>query len=245
MGAKRQHAAFTFKRFAVEQDRCAMKVGTDGVLLGAWAQVPENAHILDIGTGTGLVALMLAQRYPAANVLAVEIEPEAATQAAENVENSPFSERIKVLCADARTLSDNEKFDCIVCNPPYFDETLKSPDSARATARHNDTLTLQDLLQTSAKLLKTNGSLQLILPTATAKRLIDLAKTDAFALERATHIFPTPQSSEKRTLLHFFRGNRSDFTENSLVIELERHIYSDAYKRLTHDFYLKFLRGLL
>ncbi len=240
MGAKRQHAAFTFKRFAVEQDRCAMKVGTDGVLLGAWAQVPENAHILDIGTGTGLVALMLAQRYPNATITAVEIAPEAAQQAAENVENSPFSERIKVLCADARTLSDNEKFDCIVCNPPYFDETLKSPDSARATARHNDLLTPQDLLQISAKLLKTNGSLQLILPTTTANRFVDLAKARTFALERATHIFPTPQSSEKRTLLHFFRGNRSEFAENNLVIELERHSYSDAYKRLTHDFYLKF-----
>lgn len=240
MGAKRQHAAFTFKRFAVEQDRCAMKVGTDGVLLGAWAQVPENAHILDIGTGTGLVALMLAQRYPNATITAVEIAPEAARQAAENVENSPFSERIKVLCADARTLSDDEKFDCIVCNPPYFDETLKSPDSARATARHNDLLTPQDLLRTSAKLLKTNGSLQLILPTATAKRVVDLAKARTFALERATHIFPTPQSTEKRTLLHFCRGNRSEFVENSLVIELERHSYSDAYKRLTHDFYLKF-----
>lgn len=240
MGAKRQHAAFTFKRFAVEQDRCAMKVGTDGVLLGAWAQLPENAHILDIGTGTGLVALMLAQRYPNATITAVEIAPEAAQQAAENVENSPFSERIKVLCADARTLSDNEKFDCIVCNPPYFDETLKSPDSARATARHNDLLTPYDLLQISTKLLKINGSLQLILPTATAKRVVDLAKAHTFALERATHIFPTPQSSEKRTLLHFCRGNRSEFTENSLVIELERHSYSDEYRHLTHDFYLNF-----
>ncbi len=240
MGAKRQHAAFTFKHFAVEQDRCAMKVGTDGVLLGAWAQVAENAHILDIGTGTGLVALMLAQRYHTATLTAVEIAPEAAQQATENVENSPFSERIKVLCADARTLSDNEKFDCIVCNPPYFDETLKSPDSARATARHNDLLTPQDLLQISTKLLKINGSLQLILPTATAKRFVDLAKTHVFALERATHIFPTPQSAEKRTLLHFCRGNRSEFVENSLVIELERHSYSDEYKRLTHDFYLNF-----
>ncbi len=240
MGAKRQHAAFTFKRFAVEQDRCAMKVGTDGVLLGAWAQVPENAHILDIGTGTGLVALMLAQRYPNATITAVEIAPEAAQQAAENVENSPFSERIKVLCADARTLSDDEKFDCIVCNPPYFDETLKSPDSARATARHNDLLTPQDLLQISTKLLKTNGSLQLILPTTTANRFVDLAKTYAFALKRATHIFPTPQSTEKRTLLHFCRGNRSEFAENNLVIELERHIYTDEYRQLTRDFYLNF-----
>ncbi len=242
MCAKRQHSAFAFKHFTVAQDRCAMKVGTDGVLLGAWAQVVENAHILDIGTGTGLVALMLAQRYPTATITAVEIAPEAAQQATENVENSPFSGRIKVLCTDARTLPDHEKFDCIVCNPPYFDETLKSPDSARATARHNDLLTPQDLLQISTKLLKTSGSLQLILPTATANRLIEQAKTYAyaFALERATHIFPTPQSAEKRTLLHFCRGNRAEIAENSLVIELERHIYSDAYKRLTHDFYLNF-----
>lgn len=240
MGVKRQHAAFTFKHFAVEQDRCAMKVGTDGVLLGAWAQVAENAHILDIGTGTGLVALMLAQRYPNATITAVEIAPEAAQQATENVENSPFSERIKVLCADARMLSDDEKFDGIVCNPPYFDETLKSPDSARTTARHNDLLTPQDLLQISTKLLKINGSLQLILPTATAKRFVDLAKAGAFALERATHIFPTPQSAEKRTLLHFCRENRAEFVENSLVVELERHSYSDEYKHLTHDFYLNF-----
>ena len=240
MGAKRQHAAFTFKRFAVEQDRCAMKVGTEGVLLGAWAQVPENAHILDIGTGTGLVALMLAQRYPAANVLAVEIEPEAATQASENVENSPFSERIKVLCADARTLSDNEKFDAIVCNPPYFDETLKSPDSARATARHNDTLTIADLLKIAHKLLKINGSLQIILPTASAKRLEQQAKDMSFAVARTTHIYPTPQSDEKRTLLHLVNGEIEETAENSLTIELERHIYTDEYRQLTCDFYLKF-----
>ncbi len=238
MCAKRAHSAFAFKQFVVAQDRCAMKVGTDGVLLGAWVQASDKAHILDIGTGTGLVALMLAQRYPTATLTAVEIEPEAAQQAKENVENSPFSERIKVICADARQLSESEKFDSIVCNPPYFDETLKSPDSARATARHNDQLTLHDVLQIGLERLKDNGSLQLILPTAHANRLIELSKERAFALERLTHVFPTPQSNEKRTLLHLRRGSVPEIAENSLVIELERHIYSDAYKRLTHDFYL-------
>ncbi len=240
MPAKERHNAFIFKHFAVEQDRCAMKVGTDGVLLGAWAQIAENARILDIGTGTGLVALMLAQRYPTANVLAVEIEPEAATQAAENVKNSPFSERIKVICADARTLTDNEKFDAIVCNPPYFDETLKSPDSARATARHNDTLTTANLLEIAHKLLKINGSLQVILPTASAKRLMQQAKERTFAVARMMHIYPTPQSDEKRTLLHLVNGEVSEISENSLTIELERHIYTYEYRQLTHDFYLKF-----
>ncbi len=240
MPAKERHNAFTFKQFAVAQDRCAMKVGTDGVLLGAWAQVPENARILDIGTGTGLVSLMMAQRYPAATVLAVEIELEAATQATENVKNSSFSERINVICADARTLSDSEKFDAIVCNPPYFDETLKSPDSARATARHNDTFTIADLLETAHKLLKINGSLQVILPTAPAKRLEQQAKDMAFAAARTTHIYPTPQSDEKRTLLHLVNGKIEETAENSLTIELERHIYTDEYRQLTREFYLKF-----
>lgn len=240
MSAKRLHAAFTFKHFAIAQDRCAMKVGTDGVLLGAWAQATGCARILDIGTGTGLVALMLAQRYPTATVKAVEIEPEAARQAKENAAKSPFADRVEVLCADARQLPDSEKFDCIVCNPPYFDEVLKSPDSARATARHNDSLTLQNLLQTSSKLLENNGLLQLILPATHANTIIELAKEYAFAPERLTHVFPTPQSGEKRTLLQFRRWSRTNFAEDSLVIELERHVYSDEYKRLTRDFYLKF-----
>lgn len=240
MSANRPHGTFTFKHFAIAQDRCAMKVGTDGVLLGAWAKTNDSARILDIGTGTGLVALMLAQRYPEATVKAVEIVPEAAGQAAENTENSPFASRVKVVCADARLLPDTEKFDCIVCNPPYFDEQLKSPDSARATARHNDSLTLHDLIETSKKLLKSNGTLQLILPATNANRLIELAQKQAFTVERTTHVFPTPQSDEKRTLLQLRYGHTPMTTEDSLIIELERHVYSTDYKTLTHDFYLKF-----
>ena len=140
---------FQFKQFTVWHDKCAMKVGTDGVLLGAWTPVESSARILDIGTGTGLVALMLAQRC-SASVIALEIDGKAAQQAAENITRSPWGSRIEVVCQDFRLYSNKNnslKYDTIVSNPPYFTDSLKCPDSQRNTARHNDNLSYEELLK--------------------------------------------------------------------------------------------------
>ena len=134
---------FQFKRFTVYHDRCAMKVGTDGVLLGAWTDVSSSQQILDIGTGTGLIALMLAQRNVTAHITAIDIDEEAIEQAQGNIAASPWKNRIEVMKQDFCQYSANRLFDTIVSNPPYFNQSLKGPDSQRNTARHTDSLELQ------------------------------------------------------------------------------------------------------
>ena len=141
--------SFQFKQFTINQDRCAMKVGTDGTLLGAWANAPKGpCRILDIGTGTGLVALMMAQRYPESQVVGIDIDRDAIIQAQENVDASPFSERITIINEDATKIDDKEVFDAIVCNPPYFVDSLTCPESQRTLARHTVTLTYEQLMKT-------------------------------------------------------------------------------------------------
>ena len=136
--------SFTFRQFHIEQDKCAMKVGTDGVLLGSWAK--GGKRILDIGTGTGLIALMMAQRFPDANIDAIEIDENAVIQATENVLRSPFTKQIVVKHCSLQTYSETkEKYDSIVCNPPYFVDSLKSNDNNRTVARHTDALPFNDL----------------------------------------------------------------------------------------------------
>ena len=131
---------FSFKQFTVRHDRCAMKVGTDGVLLGAWADVRHSRSILDVGTGTGLIALMLAQRCPQAQIVGIDIDEAAVGQALENMSASPWAERLSAQCQDVRSLCQEGCYDTIVSNPPYFVDSLKCPDEQRTTARHTDTL---------------------------------------------------------------------------------------------------------
>ena len=147
---------FDFKRFRIEQDRCSMKVGTDGVLLGAWFPMERGFSVLDVGTGTGLVAIMAAQRG-AGSVTAVEIDPEASQQASENAANSPFKDLISVQCADFAHFTAQLRFDRIVCNPPYFVDSLTCPQDQRTLARHTITLTYEQLMRTAYKLLKNDG----------------------------------------------------------------------------------------
>ena len=156
---------FDFKQFSVEQSGAAMKVGTDGVLLGAWVALPdEGGAVLDIGTGTGLLALMVAQRSAESRIVAVEIEPQAAEQAAANVAASRWSERIEVVCADVRDYSPSGTFDLIISNPPYFSASLHSPDAARNLARHSDTLSLGALASAAVRMLSPRGRLAVVLP---------------------------------------------------------------------------------
>lgn len=229
---------FAFKQFTIHHDRCAMKVGTDGVLLGAWADVSSSQNVLDIGTGTGLIALMIAQRCDAPHITAIDIDAEAVGQAAENVSLSPWKERVEVLLQDLRTYRPSRLFDTIVSNPPYFIDSLKCPDGQRNTARHTDTLPASSLISKAAELLTPEGRLSLILPFEQTPDIVRIAEGEGLHLSRHTAVVTRPGLPPKRSLLEFGKADRGCL-ESELTIELERHVYTDDYIALTGDFYLK------
>lgn len=229
---------FTFKQFTIRHDRCAMKVGTDGVLLGAWTDVSHSCRLLDIGTGTGLIALMLAQRCPKASITAIDIDAEAVEQARENVLLSPWSDRVEVALQDICKYLTDKHFDTIVSNPPYFIDSLKCPDSQRNTARHTDTLDAGRLLASVAQLLTDEGRFSIILPAEQTDLLIQTARTKGLYPSRHTAVITRPGLSPKRVLMEFQKTEKT-FQTDELVIELERHVYSEDYIALTKEFYLK------
>ena len=229
---------FTFKQFTIRHDRCAMKVGTDGVLLGAWTDVACSNRILDIGTGTGLIALMLAQRCPHAVIRAIDIDAEAVAQAQENIGSSPWSDRVTAICQDLRTYCPDGLFDTIVSNPPYFVDSLKCPDGQRNTARHTDTLDMKGLLSKVAGLLTPEGCFSIVLPAEQTDALIRTAGRVGLYPSRQTAVITRPGLLPKRTLMEF-RRTLVPYPSDELVIELERHVYSEDYIALTRDFYLK------
>ena len=232
--------SFQFKQFTINQDRCAMKVGTDGTLLGAWANAPvEPCRILDIGTGTGLVALMMAQRYPKSQVIGIDIDRDAAIQAQENVDASPFSDRVKIINADAVKIEDKEGFDSIVCNPPYFVDSLTCPQDQRTLARHTITLTYEQLMQTAYKLLKNDGMFSIVVPTENNDAIESAAALAGFMISRICMIKTTPNKLPKRQLIEFRKNriDRIDFCEE--ILEIFPNQRSDWYYELTRDFYIK------
>lgn len=231
---------FQFKEFVIQQDRCAMKVGTDGVLLGAWADVKEAGSVLDIGAGTALLSLMVAQRS-GAQITAVEIDEASALQASENVKQSKWSNRINVvnLSLQEYVKCAKERFDFIISNPPYFRNSLKSPKGNRTTARHTDSLSFDDLLSGVDQLLSENGTFAVVLPFPEKFSFIELASQYGLYPKRITDVFPTPQSEPKRFLAEFSH-NKIIADPQKLIIESDgRHQYSEEYKKLTADFYLK------
>lgn len=230
-------SSFQFKQFTVFHDRCAMKVGTDGVLLGAWAPVDDATRILDVGTGTGLVALMLAQRSQA-SIVALEIDEAAALQAQENVDRSPWQGRIEVIKADFKHYVTEQKFDLIVSNPPYFSDSLKCPDKQRNAARHDTDLTYLDLLKGVTRVLNPDGLFALVIPADAENQVRELAFTQGLHPVRCLHVITKPENPPKRVLVAFSfhcEGCKSE----SMVTEIARHRYSDAYIALTKEFYLK------
>ena len=230
---------FKFKQFTVHQQRSAMKVGTDGVLIGAWASVrPADRALLDIGTGTGLIALMLAQRNPKAEVVAVEIDTESAAQASENVAESPWSDRIKVERCAVQEFTPTMKFDLIVSNPPYFVDSLKCPDESRNTARHTDTLSFAELMHTAERLLAPDGRLAVIVPAEAALSVIAAGKLH---LVRRCDVRTKPNGAPKRVMLEFSPRFEGVATREELTIgDGSNGGYSPEYIALTRDFYLKF-----
>lgn len=229
---------FQFKQFTVWHDKCAMKVGTDGVLLGAWAAAKRSKQILDIGTGTGLIALLLAQRNPEAQITALEIDEAAATQAADNVARSPWADRIEVVCNDFRLFQTEKKFDLIVSNPPYFVDALNCPDKQRNLARHTCELNYELLFSRSAHLLWEQGGVSIIIPAEVEKLVVDTAWKYKLYPDRRLRVFTKPGKPCRRVLLSFgFRGG--ECLEEMLCIEEAHHEYTPEYIALTKDFYLK------
>lgn len=233
---------FEFKQFKIKQNRCAMKVGTDAVLLGAWVNPPESGNILDIGTGTGVIALMLAQKSKA-KILAIDIDKESTEQAKLNVADSIFASNIEIKHTSFQDLVLNsvQKFNLIVTNPPYFIDSLKSNDDTRKIARHTDSLSFEDLLVGVKKMLEDKGKFCLILPKNEALLFTEIAKTKGLYLSKRLRIRTrSEKDSEKRHLMQF-EFKESEFSESTLVIEEDSHRnYTKEYKELTKDYYINF-----
>jgi tRNA1Val (adenine37-N6)-methyltransferase len=219
-----------------------MKVGTDGVLLGAWTPIENNPFsILDIGAGTGLIALMLAQRSQAEQIDALEIDEEAYEQAVDNFENSPWSDRLFCFHAglDEFVEEPEDEYDLIVSNPPFYSEDYKTDNEQRDLARFADAMPFEDLIEAAALLLSENGVFAVIIPYKEEEQFMDLANEYELYPIKITRVKGTPTTEIKRSLLAFSRIEKSDFPVNELIIETARHQYTAEYIALTKDFYLK------
>ncbi len=230
---------FRFKRFVVWQDRCAMKVGTDGVLLGAWAS--GGRRILDIGAGTGLIALMMAQRFPDAHVEGVEIDEMAYAQALDNVSRSPFSERIKLVNASIQAFAGAEEhlsYDAIVSNPPYFENALRNPDTQRMVARHADTLPFAQLFGAVVRLLSDDGVFSAVIPAESKSRFDEEASLCGLFTVRQTAVRTTPRKPVRRYLVAYAKHPAAVVETDEVVLEVAHGVRSEWYGGITRDFYL-------
>lgn len=235
---------FRFKQFEISQDRCAMKVGTDGVLLGAWAD--GGSRILDVGSGTGLIALMMAQRFPEARVQGIDIDEEACLQARENVTESPFADRVEIMhtrlqdfVLDA-SLENHGKdlFDAIVSNPPFFVGSMKNPDIKRAVARHSDSLPFRELWQGVERLLSEEGIFSVILPTEVVEQFSAEGCVVGFYLVRKCGVKTVARKAPKRYLLAYSRHRCSEPKETVEVMMEKDGKRSGWYAKITDEFYL-------
>jgi tRNA1Val (adenine37-N6)-methyltransferase len=233
---------FQFKQFSILQDQCAMKVGTDGVLLGAWAPIDNNPKcILDIGTGTGVIALMLAQRSKATQIDALEIDDKAFEQATYNFENSPWSDRLFCFHAglDEFIEEPEDEYDLIVTNPPFYSENFKTNDESRDLARFQDAMPFQELIEATDLLLSENGIFAVIIPFKEEQNFIDLCAEVELSLIKITRVKGSFTTPIVRSLLAFKRYELPVSSANELVIEINRHEYTNEYIELTKEFYLK------
>lgn len=228
---------FRFKQFEVHHHRCAMKVNTDGVLLGAWVTAAGAKRALDVGTGSGVIALMLAQRG-VAEVQAIEIDPEAAAQAQENFEASAWAGKLQAHPMALQQFNPTEPFDLIISNPPYFDNAYKTPLANRNLARHNDTLPLADLMAFAAQWLTPAGRLSVILPLEMEHTATSVARQHGLFVARSCYVRGRVGGEVKRVLLEFVKA-AVPVEQTTLAIETAPLQYTDEYRALTKDFYLK------
>ncbi|MBY5980378.1 tRNA1(Val) (adenine(37)-N6)-methyltransferase [Ferrimonas balearica] len=229
---------FTFKQFHVDDRSCGMPVSTDGVMLGAWAALPDQGRVLDLGTGSGLLALMASQRSQA-HITAVELDPDACRQAEANFAASPWTERLQLVQCDVRDWYPSAPFDAIVCNPPYFTSGERSQrGQSRAQARHVDTLSHDDLLNALVRLLHPKGCASLILPLVEGELLLTRLANSGLHLIRRTAVHSRADKPTQRLLLTLSRQPAEPVLD-TLVIHSQDGGYSAAFCALTQDFYLK------
>ncbi|WP_309609473.1 methyltransferase [Flavobacterium sp.] len=233
---------FSFKQFSIQQDKTAMKVGTDGVLLGAWCPIDNNPKsILDIGTGTGLIALMLAQRTSTEQIDALEIDENAYEQAVDNFENSPWNDRLYCFHAGLDEFVDDpeDEYDIIVCNPPFYSEDFKTGNESRDLARFQEALPFEELIEAADLLLSENGIFAVIIPYKEEERFVDLCAELELYLVKVTRVKGNNTSPIVRSLLAFKHFELPVLEADEIVIEVNRHEYTNEYIALTEDFYLK------
>ena len=217
-----------------------MKVGTDGTLLGAWAEMAKaDGRVLDIGTGTGLMTLMMAQRYPEARVTAIDIDEMAVSQAKENVAASPFVDRIEVLQADVNTFETKEKFDSIVCNPPFFNNALVCPDNQRTQARHTLTLSYRQLMAAAWRLLSDEGLFSVIIPNDYFQQMESEIHLAGFFQTRIYGVRTVVWKPIKRYLIELRKHPKKELIKKDVMIENAPNVRSEWYQELTKDFYIK------
>jgi tRNA1Val (adenine37-N6)-methyltransferase len=240
---------FHFKQFTIQQDQCAFKVGTDGVLLGAWANVANVTRVLDIGTGTGLLALMMAQRLPLAQIEAVEIDALSVVQAVENVQGSPWQDRVCIMHTAVQNFTNlaHHKYDLIVSNPPFFGKVdgVAAPEQRRRDARQTNALDHQTLVDCVARLLTENGRFSTILPVIAGHALRTYAETKGLFCVRETAVFPMLNKPQHRVLLEFNRQPQPIITQNLIIETARHHYYTDAFSALTRPFYITIRRNRL
>jgi tRNA1Val (adenine37-N6)-methyltransferase len=230
---------FQFKQFTIKQDRSGFKVGTDGVLLGAWADIYGSETALDIGTGTGLLALMLAQRSDA-KITAIEIDRASFEQAGENIMDSAWSKRISLIHSPLQKFTARDKFDMIVSNPPFFQDSLRPASGSLGISKHDILLSLDELTVIVPRLMHENSRFCLVLPTRESREFEKLATDKGLFLHRIMKVKPNPDLPVKRHLLEYrlFRTDR--VSSDELIIERQRHDYTEKYRELTDEFYLAF-----
>lgn len=231
---------FQFKHFTIDDSGTAMKVGTDGVLLGAWADVERDSRILDVGTGSGIIAIMAAQRNAEARITALDIDADAVAQAQRNIAATVWGERIECKCADIKLFASDEKFDHIISNPPYFVEKTHSPNRQRDVARSAESLPFSEFVACAERLLKLGGRLSVVLPTESAM----LFRYEAFErlwLKRLCSVVTVEGDAPKRTLMEFVYSDKPIMPRTEeLTIQERDGSYSSKYRTLTKDFYLNF-----
>jgi tRNA1Val (adenine37-N6)-methyltransferase len=232
---------FKFKQFNINQDQCAMKIGTDAVLLGAWASVKKHPFsILDIGAGTGILTLMLAQRSHAELIDAIEIDNDAFEQCVENFEQSPWGDRLFCYHASLKDFVDEieDKYDLIICNPPFYAEDFKTQNDQRDLARFQDAMPFEHIIECVSKLLSANGAFSVVIPFKEESIFIKMASKFDLYPKRTLHVKGNPSSEIKRSLIEF-SFQTGNIEVDTLIIETERHQYTQEYINLTKDFYLK------